>query len=296
MSDQTRISYIVLAHKNIRQIEQLLRAIEAENVTIYLHIDNNAGNELFEKARQRLTNINRLRFLRCVTSTWGSFGLVRATLEGIHQIVQENDFDYVNLISGQDYPIQSKASIRQFFSENRGRSFLENYPLPIAFWTDDGGFDRINHWYFPKPKSKTMLARRYRNLKIRFVNKIAPNRRFPKGFIPYGGSQWWCLYKDCIEYIDEFTRNNLKFVKFFQHVRIPDELFFQTILMNSPLRESIINQTLTYVDWKSGPLFPRVLDQSDLSKLNNSGCLYARKFDIDLDNQIFSIINQNLLR
>jgi hypothetical protein len=74
-------------------------------------------------------------------------------------------------------------------------------------------------------------------------------------------------------------------------VRIPDEIFFQTILMNSPLSKKIINRKLTYVDWNFSPA-PKVLDDSDLEKVFRSDDFFARKFDLRKDPQIFKDINK----
>jgi hypothetical protein len=68
------------------------------------------------------------------------------------------------------------------------------------------------------------------------------------------------------------------FLNFFKTVRIPDEIVFHTILMNSELSRNIENKRLTYVDW-NGPPYPRVLSKSDIALLKSSKYFFARKFD-----------------
>ena len=46
---------------------------------------------------------------------------------------------------------------------------------------------------------------------------------------------------------------NPDYVRFFEHVFVPDELFFQTIIMNSPLRDTVENDDLRYLDWSREP-------------------------------------------
>jgi hypothetical protein len=76
-------------------------------------------------------------------------------------------------------------------------------------------------------------------------------------------------------------------------VDVPDEIFFQTILMNSPHAENIINDDLRYLDWKdrnSGS--PAVLSKTDLSNLLVSQKLFARKFDVKVEPKILDLIDQ----
>lgn len=93
----------------------------------------------------------------------------------------------------------------------------------------------------------------------RLILILYGKRKFPTEFIPYGGSAWWCLSKDAIQYIYNFVKENEEFVEFFDYVFLPDEIFFQTILLNSPLKENIVNQSLTYDNWIAGGSHPKIL-------------------------------------
>ena len=50
-----------------------------------------------------------------------------------------------------------------------------------------------------------------------------------------------------------------EFVSFFRRVFIPDELFFQTILVNSELRNRIVNDDLRYMRWTATGAGPEVV-------------------------------------
>ena len=43
-----------------------------------------------------------------------------------------------------------------------------------------------------------------------------------------------------VEYVSRFTSEREDVVAFFNHVDVPDEIFFQTVLMNSELGESVV--------------------------------------------------------
>jgi hypothetical protein len=78
----------------------------------------------------------------------------------------------------------------------------------------------------------------------------------------------------------DFVHSNKEFVSFFRFCHAPDELFFQTILMNSPFRDRTADY-LRYIDWSKTKIHPRFLDtDEDLERLRVSQALFARKIDV----------------
>ncbi|NJO94265.1 MAG: hypothetical protein HC820_07835 [Hydrococcus sp. RM1_1_31] len=141
--------------------------------------------------------------------------------------------------------------------------------------------NRIQYWHF-RWKSRHFY--------------LQQKRKFPEGFEPYGGSQWWCLSRDCIKYINNFIQNNSEFVDYYKYVFIPDESFFQSVVSNSPFKYNIANDDLRFVDWEnSNPTPPAVLDTNYLEILQNSSKLLARKFDIKRSSEILDLIDKEIL-
>ncbi|NGY93813.1 beta-1,6-N-acetylglucosaminyltransferase [Bacillus megaterium] len=48
----------------------------------------------------------------------------------------------------------------------------------------------------------------------------------------------------------KFCSNKKDIYNYFKYVLIPDEIFFQTILLNSKFKDEIINDNLTYINWE----------------------------------------------
>jgi Core-2/I-Branching enzyme len=82
-------------------------------------------------------------------------------------------------------------------------------------------------------------------------------------------------------------------VRFFEHVFVPDELFFQTLVLNSPHRDSVVDANLRYIDWSTTP-GPKVLRTDDLEALLGSGMLFARKFDETVDAEILDLLDRHI--
>ena len=85
-------------------------------------------------------------------------------------------------------------------------------------------------------------------------------------------------------------------VRFFHRSAVPDESFFQTILMNSPLAGTLVNDDLRYVDWSEGAASPRVLTAFDLERMIRSSALFARKFDPRVDRGVIDALDAHIDR
>lgn len=85
------------------------------------------------------------------------------------------------------------------------------------------------------------------------------------------------------------------FEEYFGHVKIPDESFFQTAFLNmdKQLEKYIINDCLTYVEWKGN--HPKIITRSDWDDIRLSNKLFARKFDLDIDKRIINLIDKEVI-
>ena len=280
-----RLAYIVSAYKYLEQLARLVHRLHDAGVGVFIHVDKRSGaiDALVEATR----DLRDVYFLDRHACLWGDFGHVAASLKGIEAIVARAvGYDYVILLTGQDYPIKTNRQIRDALQQAVGRSFMNYFSLPTSEW-EGGGLDRIERWH---------LYAMNRHFVIPSPRWPFPKRRFPTGFRPFGGSSYWCLAWDCVRYVHQFTRANPRFVNFFRHVDVPDELFFQTVLLNSPLGERIVNDDLRYIEWRdvtSGS--PSVLTSSDFPAIQASPKLFARKFDATLDAKILDLVDQRLL-
>lgn len=94
-----------------------------------------------------------------------------------------------------------------------------------------------------------------------------------------------------------FLVSNEKWVKKeFRFSKCCDELFLQTVLMNSPYAQNLsctvfqndYKSCQRYIDWNRGN--PYVFRENDFEELISSGYLFARKFDSKVDSEIINKI------
>jgi hypothetical protein len=268
---EIRIAYFILCHKAPEQVIRLIERLQESNSFFIVHIDSRAAAQVrrtLEEYSARATNVVFSERHRCY---WGRIGIVRATVACIRKAIQLGlPFDYAFLLSGEDYPIKSTDHVKRFLSKNSGKEFIESFAFdkPNRWSRHGGSYNPLNRVLF------WTLFFRSKHIQIKW------QRRFPLGFKPHLGSQWWCLSKECIEYLNTFIARNPKYVRYFNWVFIPDECFFQSILSNSPYARKIAGDGIRYADWENpNPNYPRTLMISDLEKLRESPALFARKFD-----------------
>lgn len=297
--EKMKIAFILLVHQGVSQVNRLINRLNDEKVDFFIHVDKNSGREFFNELSQSLSQYPNVFFTERIKCYWGHYSLVKATLIGLKSANSNvYNYDHYILLSGQDYPIKPINNIIEFLEENKGISFLRHTQFPFINWYE-GGFARTKYWYINKLRRKKgnpsitnrVISRTWSNLR-----KVLPERKYlSKYFVQYGGSQWWCLTGEMVDYIVQFLQENKKYERFFKYVEIPDEIFFQTILLNSPYKDKIVNDNLRYMVWRDNTESPSVLMKNDFNELLNNTNLFARKFDVEKDYLIMNLIDDYIL-
>jgi Core-2/I-Branching enzyme len=290
-----KLGFILLVHRDPDQVERLVDRLDDPDSTVVVHVGH-AKPDVYDALTQRLAARPNVSFLRRRRIHWGGFGIASALLDGLETLAERApDAEYVLNLSGQDYPLKSNDAMRSHLAEHAGATFLDHFRIPVADgegsldWSlQRGGLDRIQYWHFH-------AYRRHLRLPGKRLRLPRGPRRFPAGLEPWGGQAWWCLSAEASAYVLRFRRERPDAVRFFRTVDVPDELLFQTILLNSPLRDSIVNDDLRHIVWKPGVSHPELLTIEDLPELERSGDLFARKFDPAVDATVLDEIDRRLL-
>ena len=159
-------------------------------------------------------------------------------------------------------------------------ALMTHWKLPYDKWYE-GGLNRINRRFYFVPRPG------YPYVWIFSIPRLKEG--LPHGLEPYGGHGGICLQKKHVSYILRFVKKHPDLIDFYKHTFAPDEMFFETILMNSPLKNSVINQSIRYDDFSEGKSHPKNLTREDLESLRKSGKLFARKFNLSVDKDILDI-------
>ncbi len=306
---QTKIAYIILAHKLPELLVRLVERLDSPRALFLIHVDRKTRPEVFGRMRRPLAGRENVTFLPRHVHHWAGWGHVRASLKGIFHLVRNRvDFGYAALLTGQDYPIKPRHEIESFLAAGGTREFLYLSPMPRSDWGEGGGMERIETWNFHfqgkmrRFPGKERFDSRLLTWAWAHVNRTwQPRREFLTGFEPYGGHCYWCLTRECIEYVHDFVVSNPHFVRFFRWTWAPDHFFYSTIVGNSRFKVHATLDNLRYVDWDrdraraSGRHPPAVLETGDLPRLAGSNALFGSKFDLEIDAEVLDAIDRELL-
>jgi hypothetical protein len=274
------IGYIVLAHTLPDHLVRLVRRLETETAHFFVHVDARAPGQVMDVVERELGTVPNVRLLPRRPVQWAAFSQVEAVLDGVKALLDSPaELGYGVLLTGQDYPLRPPDVIERQLEQAGGRSFLTYRPSTGRF------LRRLEqrHWH------RTVLGR-----KLRLPNRLVPitvRRSLPEGLRPYHGSGHWCLERKCLDYVASRPGEE---IELFRWASSPDEALFQTILVNSPLASTIVNDDLRYVDWSEGGASPRVLTTYDIDRMLASHCLFARKFDPRVDAEVIDALDASI--
>jgi Core-2/I-Branching enzyme len=287
--------YLILVHKNFDQVSRLMRRLLMTDSGVIIHVDKKVGipfNFLteFENSQCSRVFLTEKRYF----IEWGSFETVLACLALLEEgVLHFPAASYFVFLSCQDYPIKSAEFIDDFFRRN-GSNFICHTPLLEEKWKY-GGVRRINRFYWAKNR---------KSLPGYFCRTIpCPPRHFP---IPAGkihvGSLWCALKRDAVIKVLDFVKKHPAILKVFRWTYIPEEMFFQTVLVGFLNESKLVNKGIHFLEHFSLPrdwLRLKILNRNgyrnlgtaDFEKLKSSSALFARKFDTTIDSGILDLLD-----
>ncbi|MDR1719618.1 MAG: beta-1,6-N-acetylglucosaminyltransferase [Dysgonamonadaceae bacterium] len=277
------VGILILAHANFEQLRWLVNELKTD-FQIYIHIDKKCAisPSLFDGEPQ-------VHVIKKHTIYWGSQTMILATLD-LMKLAYSHHCDYYMLISGSDFPLKSNKRIIEEIQQCRDTNFISYQQLPRPDWKLSGGFDRLQlYWEHLKNPRSPSLGNRLCSI-FRLFQKLLGLRRKLLPLTYYGGAQWVNIAQETMQYILDYIERHPEYTDSFRHTRISDEIWLQTIVLNSPYRATTVNNDKRYIDWLTGPDFPKVLNSSDYDKIMASDAFFARKFDMKSDSEIMKRI------
>lgn len=278
-----KIAHLIFVHKNPLQVERLVKKLISERADIYIHVDKKVSINQFYFS-ESFSNVFYIK--NRVTVNWGNYSMVKAMLSSLQEVILSyNNYSHVNLLSGQDYPLQPLEKFETFLLENKGQTFMQYLSIHNQ-WED--AKQRLTHYNLGDWK----VPGKYKIQKL--LNTYFPSRKFTKHLEPFGGSSWFMITPECIQYVLEYLKNNPGFTSFFKYMWAADEIIFQTVLINSHLKDIIVNENFRFIEFKNKSPHPTFFTKKDFEILVNSGKYFARKFSTDIDTEILDFLDQRI--
>lgn len=287
-------AYLIMAHTDFYILEKLLILLDDERNDLYIHIDRKIKDFDFDYYTS-LIHKSKIVFIDRIKVEWGGYSIVQCELNLMKEALKK-EYHYFHLLSGADMPLKSQDDIHNFFDKKEKEQFCFidyhacetanfSYKIRYYFFFRDmiGKTANKSKWYQLLDRLEWKLIRAQKKLKV--------NRRRKDPIKYYKGSQWVCLTKEAVQ---ELVNKEKMIRRKFRFTNCADEIFIQTILMNSEFAHDLINSDLRLINWSRGK--PYTYQSDDYRELMNSDCLWARKFDTKVDKQIIDKIYNTLVR
>lgn len=283
-------AYLIITHKKTPVLEKCIQLLDSTNSDIYIHVDAKQKKFDFDKI-SKLVFYSKVIFTERIKVYWGDYSQVQSELILLKTAIK-GKYDYYHLLSGQDMPLKSNQEIDRFFQKHKGKEYvtIDNAGKPCEA-IDEGGvfslYNRLALYHLGiKGWRKNKLYKGLEYISILLQNKIGIDRIRNLGCNIYYGSNWFSITNLCAKYVvsQEKQIEGL----FGKYTRCSDELFLQTVLMNSPFRNKVVGRNFRHIDFKRGR--PYVWHVDDINELKCTDDLFARKFDFDIDENIINMI------
>ncbi|MGF1642000.1 MAG: beta-1,6-N-acetylglucosaminyltransferase [Thiotrichales bacterium] len=283
-----RIAYLITADTAAAPLTRLINRLATPDTSFFVHVDKRR-DDLRLEARELLSGRNDVNWVTERHATWaGHVNYVHAVLAAMRALVASGTaYDYALLLTDQDYPIKPAAEIDAYLAAHNGQNFIDHAPVEGKdhVWADWGppsnGITRLAHWHLV--------------VHSRLLLRIPMARTIPLGHTGYIGYQWWNLTRAAVEYCVQFVDKHPEYLRFFRNAYMTDEVFFQTLLMNSPLKPTLVNNNLRHIHPEPFPNHFKCVDETDFDALQQSPALFARRFCAGTPTELLDTIDRRLL-
>lgn len=282
-------AFLIMAHKNTESFQTLLRQIDHEKVDIFIHMDRKNKDYNIELTTDVIKRAHVFHTQRLDVS-WGGFSQIVAELTLLKLATSKGHYDYYHLLSGQDLLITSLEDFFVFFKDHQGIEFVNfesnffKHENRVKYYSLQDNIGRNRYMKPLKLINKFSMA---------IQQKLNINRNAGVSF--QKGDNWFSITDDLARYV--ISKEGWIYSTF-KYTEMADEVFLQTIVHNSPFKNKLFLEKydnnyfniLRKIDWNRG--MPYTFRSEDFGELIDSPCLFARKFDENVDDKIIKEISE----
>lgn len=265
------VGIVMLVHTALGRAEQVARHWAAAGCPVVIHVDKMVPRKTYDAFVKALSDLGDVQFCRRYRCEWGTWGIVAASQAGSEMMLARYpDVRHVYLASGSCLPLRPVQELIDYLDKRPNVDFIESATTADVPWTVGGLDEERFTLRFPVSwKRNRFLFDRI----VEIQRLLGLARKMPNGITPHMGSQWWCLSRRTLSAILQDPERET-YDRFFRHVWIPDESYFQTLARLYSSNVESRSLTLSKFDFQGKP---HIFYDDHLQLLRRSDCFVARK-------------------
>lgn len=281
------VGFIMMCHTALHRAAQVARHWAERDCPVVIHVDRRVDAKRLDEFRKRLEDLQNVRFCRRHACDWGTWSLVAAmqtASEGM--LAWFPQVRHVYAASGSCLPLRPVSELRAYLDARPQTDFIESVTTADVAWTMGGiDLERFTlHFPFAWKRQRWLFDRA-----VDLQRRLGVQRAVPDELVPHLGSQWWCLTRQTLSAILQDPERE-RYDRYFRHVWIPDESYFQTLVRLYSLNIESRSLTLSKFDFQGKP---HIFYDDHLQLLRRSDCFVARKIWPRADRLYRHFLSQN---
>lgn len=275
--------FLLLLHKGKKQSSTLINCL-SEYSDVYIHVDNKSS-DLYFYLMDKFSNNSNVYFVENrMDIFWGGVNIVKAMFLLMIKSSENKKYEHYTFLSGECVPIENVSAFLSFLSMNKDKTFIKNKQSESFRKRVDEYHFFINSKFYKYWSVKLISkALRYTLSKLNIKNKSFLNLKI------YKGELWMTLSHISLIYLIEKSKSYEYGLDNFLHSKILDEIYIQTLLMNSEHKNKIINDNLMLINWSEASKHPNHTSLLSL-KQSKKISFFSRKYlpgeDLELDDYL----------
>lgn len=241
---------------------------------------------------------------------WGDWSIVTTVMDTLAWTLEHLRADWIVCLSGQDYPIAHLGRLEEMLRRSDLDGYVSCWPVEdFPYWTPLEKRHRYHHRFYVIPDPLIVQRQVLRAIRVGNWLMRSPDhflfQGFPRGLPPrigirrrttpfttayrcLVGRQWWTLRRATAASLLEEYRRDRRLRDYYRRTLVPDESYFHTVLGNRP--DLRFGSDLHYQNWERAER-PYTFRREDLPEIVESGKVFVRKVDIDVDPALLDILD-----
>jgi hypothetical protein len=300
-----RIAYLITSYTLPHQIVRLASVLRggSSRASIVVHHDTRRCN--IDRAQLRSLDVEFVEPPSVVE--WGEFSQLAMILRCFQWLLSHTEFEWVILLSGQDYPVRPISEIERWIAHGEVDARIELVrcdPPPFRRSIDEFAARYYYRWQRLPAVIPTRFARAAATGRPLVRSRVMGDRVWiglPRlhsllgpELVCYHGSDWFALSRRAVEVVERLIQARPEVLRFYRHALIPTESLVHTAVANCGGLRLSGDHGRYYVFDEHHRARPRILRMPDLDAVLSSGAYFARKFDETVDEAVLDEIDRRV--